>query len=170
MRISIIGHCSSGKSTLAKRISEKLKIPHLHIDRLWFKSGTYKLLKPKDSEELEKARAYMKAKVEDFIKQKSWVSDGWYSRLQPMITDEADQLIFLDIPLWRRLRNHLSRIFLSERHKELNMWDDIKFILEIIARTFNRGPKIQKFVEENRGKLLVLKSHKEADQYLANLR
>ena len=80
MRISIIGNTSSGKSSLAQRISKKLDIPYLHIDRLWFEGGGHNL-RPYETEALEKVRAYIKKNVEDFIKQESWVSDGWYSRV-----------------------------------------------------------------------------------------
>ena len=109
MRISIIGHSSGGKSTLAKRISENLCIPHIHIDRFWFEAGGAKL-KPSDVEGMKKARAYIKENVENFIKQDSWVSDGWYHKVQPMISERADHIIFLDIPLYRRLLNHLGII------------------------------------------------------------
>ncbi len=166
MRITIIGHSSSGKSTLAKNISAKLGIPHLHIDRLWFESGAYKLLKPEDALKLKEARAFMKQEVEKWTEQKDWVSDGWYSQLQPLITEKADQLIFLDIPLWIRLKNHIQRTFFSDRHRELSKWDDIKFIIDIIYRTFNRGPKIRRFTEEHKTKLVVLRSYKEVEEYV----
>lgn len=169
MKVTIIGHSGSGKSTLARAISSKLGIPHLHIDRLWFESGAYKFLKPEDSEILKEKRGVMKVEVERWIAQESWVSDGWYSHLQPMITEKADQLVFLDIPLWTRLKNHLWRIFFSSRHKELSKWDDIKFMFDIVYRTFNRGPKIRKFAETNKNKLVILKSYKEVKKYLESL-
>jgi len=168
MRISIIGHSSSGKSTLARKISGKLKIPHLHIDRFWFEAGGAKL-KPYDKEGIEKARAYIKENVENFIKQDSWVSDGWYSKVQPMISEKADQILFLDIPLYRRMFNHLQRIFKTDRHKELTKWDDFKFFYEIIFRTFAKGPKMKKFIQEHSGKAKIFRNYKEIDEYLKTL-
>lgn len=170
MRISIIGNCASGKSTLARKISEKFQIPHLHLDRLWFESGAYKLQNTNDINGFEKARAHIKKEVEDFIKQKDWVSDGWYSKVQQIITNEADLLIFLDIPLLRRISNHLWRIFASERHVELSRWDDIKFTFEIVRRTFSRNIKLHQFTRENHTKLVVLKTYKQIDRFLLNLK
>jgi adenylate kinase family enzyme len=164
MRITIIGNASSGKSTLAKNISEKLKIPYLEIDRYWLEAGGHKA---KDrSEEKERVRAYVVEKVEKFIEQDSWVSDGWYSKIQPHIADRADTVIFLDIPLWRRLLNHFTRMF-GERHTELNTWDDIRFFYEIVRRHFTHGPKIRAFAKAHANKTVVLRSYKEAESFLS---
>ena len=169
MRVTIIGNCGSGKSTLARKISEKFDIPHIHLDRFWFEANGH-TLKKEDAEGKEKVRAYIRAKVEEFIKQDSWVSDGWYSRLQPLIAERADQVVFLDIPLWRRLMNHLHRAFFTERHPELSRWDDFKFITEIVRRTFTHGNQMKQFVHEHPEKVVQLRSHKEADKYLAGLK
>jgi len=169
MRITIIGNCGSGKSTLARKISEKFNIPHIHLDRFWFEANGHKLRK-EDMEGKKKVRAYIRGKVEEFIKQDSWVSDGWYSRVQPLIAERADQVVFLDIPLWRRLVNHLHRVLFVERHSELSRWDDFKFISEIIRRTFTHGVLMRQFVRENPEKVIHLHSHKDADGYLANLK
>lgn len=168
MRVTIIGNCGSGKSTLARKISEKFNIPHIHVDRFWFEANGHTL--PKDNiEGREKVRAFIREKVEEFIKQDSWVSDGWYSRVQPMIADRADYVVFLDIPLWRRLVNHIRRIFLSERHPELSRWEDFKFLYEIVRRTFTHGAQMKKFVRENPLKVKHIRSHSEADAFIAKL-
>lgn len=168
MRISIIGHSSSGKSTLARKISEKLGVPHMHIDRFWFESGVTKL-KPNDKEGMEKVRAYVKENVENFIKQDSWVSDGWYSKVQPIISEKADQILFLDIPLYRRLFNHLQRIFKTDRHKELTKWDEFKFFYEIVYRTYTKDSKMRQFIQEHSHKVKILQNYKEIDEYLKKL-
>jgi len=168
MRVTIIGNCGSGKSTLARKISEKFNIPHIHLDRFWFEANGHTL--PKDNiEGREKVRAFIREKVEEFIKQDSWVSDGWYSRVQPMIADRADYIVFLDIPLWRRLVNHIRRIFLSERHPELSRWEDFKFLYEIVRRTFTHGAQMNKFVQENPLKIVHIRSHGEADAFVIQL-
>ena len=82
-----------------------------------------------------------------------------------MVTEKADILIFIDIPLWKRMINHIRRVFVDERHKELNMWDEIRFIFEMPYRTFTRNAKIHQFIKDNESKLVLLKSHKEVDEY-----
>ena len=117
MKISIIGQPGRGKSTLASKISKKFNIPHLQLDRFWFESGGNKL-KLGDIEGTEKSRAYMKEKVISFINEHDfWVSDGTYPRVQSIIVEHADYVIFLDIPLHRRLFNHMKITFKNEIHK-----------------------------------------------------
>ncbi len=167
MKISIIGISGGGKTTLAKKISEKLRIPRIELDTLWFAAGGH-LLKQESGEERNRVRADMRSRLEPLMRQESWVSDGWYSKAQPIIAKEADQLVFLDIPLWRRLFNHLYRTFFTKRHAHLRKWDDIKYLLEIITRT-SKLAAIREFVLQYPEKTVILKSYKEADEYVRNL-
>ncbi|MFA6586140.1 MAG: hypothetical protein WCS86_03190 [Candidatus Paceibacterota bacterium] len=170
MRISIVGHSSSGKSTLARNISERLNIPHLHLDRFWFEAGGAKL-KSNDVESIKKARTYIKEKVTDFLKREdSWVSDGWYSNtVQPMISEQANIILFLDIPLYRRLFNHLYRISKTDRHKELTKWEEFKFLYEIIRRTFLKDSKLRQFVYKHSDRVKTFRNYKEIEEYLNTL-
>jgi len=169
MRISIIGNCGSGKSTLATKISQKFNIPHLHLDRLWFGGGGH-LLKRDDSIGKEKVRNHVQQQVLKFIAQEDWVSDGWYKQSQVLIAERADQLVFLDIPLYRRTINHFYRIFFSKRHPELSLWDDLKFTTQIIKRTFTHGAQMKEFVDQYEGSVIRLRTYKEVDRFFANLR
>lgn len=102
MRITIIGHCGSGKSTLAAQISEKLHIPYLHLDRLWFEAGGHVVPKS-DTVARKKMDETIRERAQEFVRQDAWVSDGWHGTIQPVIVERADQIVFLDIPLWRRV-------------------------------------------------------------------
>lgn len=168
MKITIIGQPCSGKSTLAARISEKFNIPHIQIDRFWFEARGQKI-KSSDKERIEKARGYVRQRVEEALKQDSWVSDGWYSRVQPLISEQADQIIFLVVPLYRRLFNHFKRINKPGRYKELTAWDEIKFFYEIIKRTFTKSKKIKKFAREHKDKVKILKNYEEVEAYFKSL-
>lgn len=168
MRISIIGNCASGKSTLARAISRHCDIPHLHLDRLWFEAGGHTLTK-NDTEGREKVRAYILREVEECIKQNDWVSDGWYSRVQPLIAERADVVVYIDIPLGRRLLNHVRRIFMTERHPELSRWKDLLFSIEIVRRTFTHGVQMRAYVHDYPEKVIHLRSYREVDAYMASL-
>ncbi|MFA6519420.1 MAG: AAA family ATPase [Candidatus Paceibacterota bacterium] len=171
MRISIVGLPASGKSTLARAISEKLSIPHIHLDRFWFEAGGNQMKDGAPIEERDRVRTFVRQKTATAIAADSWVSDGLYTRsVQPEIAKRADVIIFLDIPLWRRLFNHAQRIFNpSERHPELNIRHEIAFFLEIIRRQFRTKPKLMLFINEHKDKVIVLKSSADIRCYLNNL-
>jgi adenylate kinase family enzyme len=169
MRITILGLPGSGKSTLAKAIAKKLHLPYIHIDRFWLEAGGGH--NSRSTPNPEHAHAHVRAKVLEAIQAESWVSDGVYSRIQPEIAERADAVVFLDIPLWRRLLNHAARTLHREnRHGEMSFWDDIEFFAEIISREMRKKAKIERFVDEYSEKAVILRSRNEIDRYVANLK
>ncbi len=168
MKITIIGLPGSGKSTVARKISEKLSIPHIHIDRFWFEAGGRR--GSRDTPNIEQVRMYIREKVLKAISAESWVSDGFYSRVQPEIASRADVILFLDVSIWKRLLNHTKRIFQNSiRHTEISLWNDLLFFPEIIRRTFTTGPKLKVFIAAHKDKVVTLRSRAEIDQFLTTV-
>ncbi|MDC1205521.1 hypothetical protein N8083_01595 [Candidatus Pacebacteria bacterium] len=170
MKVTIIGHNSCGKSTLAKKIAEKFSIPHLELDRLWFKHGGNKTPRSQ-TKERDIVRVAIHKDVNEFLaKHESWVSDGFYGQEQPTISDLADVIVFIDIPIWQRQWNHLKRTFKREgRHPELSIWNELYFTIDMIRRTRERKPQIRAFCEKFNEKLTHLTSHQEAEDYFDSL-
>jgi adenylate kinase family enzyme len=168
MRITILGLPGSGKSTLARKISEKLRIPYIHIDRFWLEAGGGH--NSRTTADPEKAHAHIREEVLKAIESPSWVSDGVYRLIQPEIASRADIVIFLDIPLWRRLLNHAERtVHRKHRHGEMSFWADLGFFPGIISRDLRKKGKIEAFVESYRDKAIVLKSRRQIAEYLKSL-
>jgi len=168
MRITILGLPGSGKSTLARRISEKLHIPYVHIDRFWLEGGGGH--NSRTTPNPEKAHANVREKVLEAIQAESWVSDGVYRLVQPEIADRADTVIFLDIPLGKRLLNHAVRtIHRNNRHDEMTFWGDVSFFMEIISRDLRKKGKIRSLVESYQSKAIILKNRKEISKYFESL-
>lgn len=169
MRISIIGEPGSGKSYLAKEISKKFGIKHIELDRFWFEFGGKGVSKHTSQKEKEAIRAKIRIAVEKEIQTDSWVSDGFYTRVQPLISNAADHTAHLKIPLLIRIFNHILRVFSFDRHPELSRLDEVLFIPEIIRRYFANKPKRKKFFDSFEGEIIVLKNRKEIQSYLENL-
>jgi adenylate kinase family enzyme len=100
----VIGSTGSGKTTFARALAEKLGVPHVEIDALFWQPGWVMT----SADEL-------RAKLEAALGDDGWVVDGNYnSRLGTFVLDQADQIVWLDLPLrttlWRVFRRTLRRL------------------------------------------------------------
>jgi adenylate kinase family enzyme len=167
MKITVIGYSGGGKTTLAKKIARKFNIPHQQIDRIWFEAGGHTA---KSDSEKERVRKIIEEKVVEFSSQKSWVSDGFYSRVQGIMASKADYVVVIELPLVRRLINHWRRIiFKEDRHPEVSAWQDFWHSIEIVKRTFTFRKKLENFKKQYSDKLVVLKSFREIDSFFEKL-
>ena len=102
-RILIIGCSGSGKSTLARALKDKLGLPVVHLDRLWW-TGEWENV----------SREEFDARLEQVLEGENWIIDGNFSRTLPRRLECCDTVIWLDLPvlvcLWgvtkRVLQNH----------------------------------------------------------------
>lgn len=88
MRISVVGSSGSGKSTLAKRLGEVLRIPHVELDAINWQPGWTDL---NSADPAEFAR-----RVTEAVAPEAWVTDGNYSKIQPIILSRATHVVWLD--------------------------------------------------------------------------
>lgn len=84
-RISVFGTAGSGKTTLAKRLAERLELPHLELDAVFHQPGWTQL--PDDE---------FRAVVTEFVAQERWVVCGKYSQVRPIVFGRADTIVCLD--------------------------------------------------------------------------
>jgi adenylate kinase family enzyme len=86
-RIMVMGPSGSGKSTLARLLGERLGLPVVHLDRLYWMPGWTE--RPEDDFQT----AVRKAAEGD-----RWIIEGNYRRtIEPRLA-RADAIIFLDMP------------------------------------------------------------------------
>jgi adenylate kinase family enzyme len=103
-RIAVMGATCSGKSTLARRLAERLDLPYVELDALYWGENW-------QQPEAEDFRR----RVEPIVRGEAWVVDGNYSStLGDLVLRRADTLVWLDPSLarvlWRVTRRTLSRI------------------------------------------------------------
>ena len=84
-RIHISGGPAAGKSTLSKQIADRLQLPRFELDELFLK------LRSNDLMAVEAAR---------IAQQPAWVSGGVFLDWAKPLFDEADLVVWLDVP-WR---------------------------------------------------------------------
>ncbi len=90
-RVIIFGNSSSGKTTLAKKISKEQNLAHLDLDTLAWRNT-----KPPSRMPLPESKKL----IEAFLKTNSnWVIEGCYADLLQLVTTRANYAIFMNLPV-----------------------------------------------------------------------
>jgi adenylate kinase family enzyme len=89
-RIIVVGCQGSGKTSLSRNLGQRLGLPVIHLDVLYWRPGW----KPSD-------KASFRTRVTDAIAGDAWVVDGSFSGLAFDLTlARADTLVVIDRPRW----------------------------------------------------------------------
>ena len=110
-RVAVIGTSGSGKTTLAARLADRLGVPHVELDALFWLPDWQE---PDD----DAFRARVEAALDG---PGGWVVDGNYSRIQDLILGRVDTVVWLDVPLWTCLWRVTRRAVARARDGEL-LW------------------------------------------------
>jgi adenylate kinase family enzyme len=100
-RISVIGTSGAGKTTLARRLAERLELPHLELDAVFHQPGWTPL--PDDE---------FTAIVREFCAGDRWVVCGKYKQTRSIVFGRADTIVCLD---HNRLRQTLRAAWRTVR-------------------------------------------------------
>ncbi|WP_432363847.1 AAA family ATPase [Sporosarcina sp. UB5] len=163
-RILIIGCSGAGKSTLSIELAERLQLPVLHLDALFWNEGWVPTPKPE-----------FRQKLQAELKKPAWIIDGNFNSTIEMRAQYADLVIFLDFPNWLCL----SRIFkrrwmyrgktrpdMAEGCPEKVDWEFVKFIWTYSKK---KRPGVLQMLERVDAKVLILNSPKEVEGWLSTL-
>lgn len=90
-RVLIVGNSGAGKSTLAKRLAAERDALHLDLDPYAWLPTTPPSRKP-----LPDAEAAIREALDGHER---WVVEGCYADLVGLLSGDADELVFLDVPV-----------------------------------------------------------------------
>jgi adenylate kinase family enzyme len=111
-RINVKGTSGSGKSTFARELAGRLELPYVELDALHHGPNWSE---PTDEE--------FRARVRGAMAPEGWVIDGNYeAKLGDTVLAQADTIVWLDLPLWLKLR----RIWKRTRHRirnDVELWN-----------------------------------------------
>jgi adenylate kinase family enzyme len=165
-RILVIGSGGSGKSTVAKEIASRLRLPLIHLDALYWQPGW------RATEESEWDRV-----VRELIAAPRWVMDGNYGRTLDVRLGRCDTVVFLDLPrlvcLWRVLKRRLefrrtSRPDVAPGCPERLTWEFAKWIWTYPRR--RRAGILQRLADlRSDQRAIVLSSSRAVRRFLEEL-
>lgn len=165
-RVMVIGCCGAGKSTLAKQIQQRTKLPLFHLDQLYWKANW---------EETPEEEWIPKA--QEVVDKEEWIIDGNYSGTMDMRLERADTIIFLDRSRWLCLYRVFKRIILNYGRTRADMAEGCKerFNWEFIVYVFHfNDVKRPKIIRRLKGglknkKVYVFKKDREVETFLKEL-
>ena len=161
----IIGCSGSGKSTLARALREKLGLPLIHLDQLWWQEGWQNV-----------SREEFDARLDMALNMDRWIIDGNYSRTMEQRLSKCDTIIYLDFSRWACLWGMLCRVLGSYGKVRPDMakgcperfdWEFVKFIWN-----FNKQNRVRNYTwiaKTKQAKAIVLKNRREVKQFLETL-
>lgn len=164
-RIIIIGCSGAGKSTLALALKEKLGLPVVHLDQLWWQEGWQHV-----------TREEFDARLDMALQMDRWIIDGNYSRTMEARLAKCDTILYLDFNRWECLLGMCQRVFdnygkvrpdMAKGCPERFDWDFVKWIWN-----FNRDNRVRNYTwigKTKHANTIVLKSRKEVKAFLARL-
>ena len=106
-RIYVTGTSCSGKTTLAKAISKRLRLPHVELDALFWGPDWTPV-----------PEATFRARVAAAVAPGGWVVDGGYTELHDLTWGQAEMVIWLDYPMPVVLGRWARRTFRRLRSRE----------------------------------------------------
>ena len=164
-KVIIIGCPGSGKTTLAKALSEKTRLPLIHLDQIQW-TGDWKCIRGEDFDRILLEKMQMPA----------WIIDGNYNRTIPMRLKECDTVIYLNYPTPVSFMGALKRVISNYGKVRDDMGGNCRerfdptFFWFILTFNLKNRRRYCKLLNDTCGKdIIILRSRKEADEFLQKI-
>ena len=164
-RILIIGCGGAGKSTLARQLGEKLGLPVVHLDRLFWHPGW-----------VESSKEEIDAKILTELEKPRWIMDGNYSRTLAMRMEKCDMVIYLDFSRLACLWGVVKRVVTHYGKVRPDMGEgcperfDLNFVKWIWGFNQKNRQKYYRMLNEAEGvETVVLKNRRMVKRFLQSL-
>lgn len=134
-KILVLGCSGAGKSVFARRLRDKLGLPLIHLDNVWWRPDRTHI-----------SREEFDRKLDELLRGDAWILDGNYSRTYEPRIRACDTVIFLDYSEELCMQGITGR--LGEDRPDIP-WTEQSLDPELVAM-------VQNFRTETRPTLLAL--------------
>ena len=164
-RIIIIGCGGAGKSTLARQLGEKLDIPVVHLDKLFWKPGW-----------VEVSAAEFDVLHRREMAKDTWIMDGNFNRTMPERIARCDTVIYLDFSRMACVRGVFKRVLTTYGTVRPDMGEgcperfDLDFLKWVWNYNRNRRESNYRLLNEaTHAETIVLKNRRMVKRFLKSL-
>ena len=119
MKIHIIGGPGSGKSFLARKLSEQYKIPHYDLDDIQWDNFAEGYGTKRGSQERDSLLA-------DILEKSDWIIEGVYYSWCTQCFEDADRIILLEVPRYKYRFRIIRRFVRRKLHLEKGKKETLK--------------------------------------------
>ena len=155
-RIVIIGCPGAGKSTFARKLAAKTKLPLYYLDMIWHRADRTVIGREEFDRQLDK-----------LVKEDVWIIDGNYARTLPIRLAHCDTVFFFDIPLEICIEGAKSR--LGKERVDMPWVDeeiDPEFLQWIMDFPRDVIPEIELHLRDFDKTIIRFHSRDEADEFI----
>ena len=164
-RILVIGCGGAGKSTLARQLGEKLKLPVVHLDSIFWLPNW-----------VERNRDEFDELVRQELMKQTWIMDGNFNRALPERVKYCDTIIYLDFSRMACLLGVLKRIITTYGTVRPDMGAgcperfDLEFLKWVWNFNKNKRESYYRLLNETEGvNTIVLKNRRMVKRFLKEL-
>ncbi len=164
-RIVIIGCGGAGKSTLARQLGEKLDIPVVHLDKLFWHPGW-----------VEASQEEFDARLALELEKPKWIMDGNFNRTMPRRVAKCDTIIYLDFSRFACLWGVVKRILTTYGKVRPDMGEgcperfDLDFLKWVWDFNSEKREQYYRLLNEVEGvEAIVLKNRRMVKRFLSSL-
>lgn len=161
----ILGAGGAGKSTLARRMSQILDVPVVHLDRYYWGPRWA----PTPAEDWDR-------RVVELSAGEAWIQDGNYSRTIGLRLPYAEAAVLVDPPPWTCVARLLTRRVESMRRDRPDLPDDcsdqlsLDFVWWVASYRWRNRPRVlRRLAEHPHVQLTTLRSNRDVERFLESL-
>ena len=163
-RVLVIGPCGAGKSTLARELGNRLKLPVFHMDKLNWKSGW-----------VEGGKDEIRRHLIGIVATDRWLIDGNYGGTLGERLERADTVVYLDFPISLCVTRLLKRIWTYRGRTRPDMTEgcpegfDLEFLLYLLRWNSGPRPRTEAKLKGHESKVIRLKGPAALQRWMATI-